>query len=153
MKYLAISFKTFLFLLAIIVTYNLLSSITEIYTVPWYALYFENSTVGLFLGSFFWLQLMFFLRFPGIRFILLSTGGYGLTTMIVKIYTQHYATDIPISGWNNNWPSMEDVKGICFFCSILLVQGILFVYIVRCIDFIVVNPIKNLFKSVKQRMF
>ena len=70
MKILSISIKIILFLFVVTAAYNLLFSIIKIYNIEWYSLYFENDVIGLFMGSFFWLQIMFLLRFTGGRYIL-----------------------------------------------------------------------------------
>ena len=51
--------------------------------MKWY-LHCEHDALGLFFGSFFWLQLMFLLRFTGIRQILLLAGGCGLAILALE---------------------------------------------------------------------
>ena len=116
MKILFISRKAILFFLVVAATYNLLFSIVTIYNIEWYSLHFENDGLGLFMGSFFWLQLMFLLRFTGVRYMLLVSGGCGLVVMAIKLHTPPDATVMSALGQIGNWPSVEDVRILCHFC-------------------------------------
>ena len=147
MKILFISSKAILFFLVVAAAYNLLFSIVTIYNIEWYSLHFENDGLGLFMGSFFWLQLMFLLRFTGVRYMLLVSGGCGLVVMAIKLHTPLDATVMSALGQIGNWPSVEDVRILCLFCTILFVEGLLFKYAVKFLNFIVVRPMKSLLSS------
>lgn len=147
MKILSISIKIILFLFVVTAAYNLLFSIIKIYNIEWYSLYFENDVIGLFMGSFFWLQIMFLLRFTGVRYILFISGGCGLVVMAIKLHTPPDATVMSALGQIGNWPSVEDVRILCLFCAILFVEGLLFKYAVKFLNFIVVRPMKSLLSS------
>lgn len=147
MKILFISSKVILFFLVVVAAYNLLFSIIKTYNIEWYSLYFENDVIGLFMGSFLWLQIMFLLRFTGVRYILFLSGGCGLVVMAIKLHTPPDATVMSALGQIGNWPSVEDVRILCFFCTILFFEGLLFKYAVKFFNFIVVRPIKFLLSS------
>ncbi len=148
MKILSVSINIILFLFVITAAYNLLFSITTIYNIEWYSLHFENDVIGLFMGSFFWLQIMFLLRFTGVRYILLVSGLCGLAVMATKLHTPPDATIVPALGQIGNWPSVEDVRILCHFCAILFIEGVLFTYAVRFINFIIIQPMKYFFQGI-----
>lgn len=149
MKMLYLCIRVIFFLLALTVAYNFFSSIIKIYTMKWY-LHCEHDALGLFFGSFFWLQLMFLLRFTGIRQILLLAGGCGLAILALKLQTPPDATAIPAPGGFENWPSPEDVKNLCFFCAFLFVEGLVFPYVVKFTNLTVVRPLQYIFSLLKK---
>ena len=142
MKILSVLGRIILFLFVIAAAYNLFFSINEIYKVEWYSLYFENDLIGLFIGSFLGLQIMFLLRFTGVRYILLVSGGYGLAVMALKLHTPPGTAAVSALGRSGSWPSVEDIRILCSFCAILFVEGLLYTYAVKLINGIVVRPIK-----------
>lgn len=144
MKPLSILRNVILFLFVVTAAYNLFFSIITIYNIEWYSLHFENDAMGLFIGSFFWLQLMFLLRFTGVRYILFVSGGCGLAIMAIKLHTQPDATVVSALGRIESWPSVKDVRVLCLFCAILFVEGLLFTSVVKFLNFIVVRPMKCL---------
>ena len=149
LKILSLFIRVVLLLLALAVACNFLSSIIKVYTMEWY-LHCEYEALGLFFGSFFWLQLMFLLRFTGIRHILLFVGGCGLAILALKLQTPTDATAIPAPGGFENWPSPEDVKNLCFFCAFLFVEGLVFPYVVKFTNLTVVRPLQYIFSLLKK---
>lgn len=149
LKILSLFARVVLLLLALVVACNFFSSIIKVYTMKWY-LYCEHDALGLFLGSFFWLQLMFLLRFTGIRQILLLAGGCGLAILALKLQTPPDTTAVPAPGSFKNWPSPEDVKYLCFFCALLFIEGLAFPYAVKFTNIIVVKPVKYIFSLLKK---
>ena len=149
LKILSLFIRVVLLLLALAVACNFLSSIIKVYTMEWY-LHCEYEVLGLFFGSFFWLQLMFLLRFTGIRHILLFVGGCGLAILALKLQTPPEATAIPAPGDFENWPSPEDVKNLCFFCAFLFVEGLVFPYVVKFTNLTVVRPLQYIFSLLKK---
>ena len=141
--------RAVLLLLALIVACNFFSSIIKVYTMEWYLLC-EHDAPGLFLGSFFWLQLMFLLRFTGIRQILLLAGGCGLAILTLKLQTPPDTNAVPAPGSFENWPSPEDVRGLCFFCALLCIEGLVFPYVVKFTNFTVVRPLQYIFSLLKK---
>lgn len=149
LKILSLFVRAVLLLLALVVACNFFSAIIKVYTMKWY-LHCEHDALGLFLGSFFWLQLMFLLRFTGIRQILLLAGGCGLAILALKLQTPPDATAVPTPGNFENWPTPDDVKGLCFFCAFLFVEGLVFPYVVKFTNIIVVKPVKYIFSLLKK---
>ena len=149
LKILSLFVRAVLLLLALTIAYNFFSSIIKVYTMKWY-LHCEHDAPGLFLGSFFWLQLMFLLRFTGIRQILLLAGGCGLAILALKLQTPPDATAVPAPESFKNWPSPEDVKYLCFFCAFLFVEGLVFPYVVKFTNLTVVRPLQYIFSLLKK---
>lgn len=149
MKILSFFIRAMLLLLALAVACNFFSSIIIVYNMKWY-LHCEHDALGLFFGNFLGLQLMFLLRFTGIRHILLFVGGCGLTILALKLQMPPDATAVPAPGSFENWPSPEDVKGLCFFCALLFIEGLVFPYVVKFTNMIVVRPIKYLLSLLKK---
>lgn len=149
LKILYLFIRAVLLLLALTIAYNFFSSIIKVYTMKWY-LHCEHDALGLFLGSFFWLQLMFLLRFTGIRHILLFVGGCGLAILALKLQAPSDATAVPAPGSFENWPSPEDVRGLCFFCALLFIEGLVFPYVVKFTNLTVVRPLQYIFSLLKK---
>lgn len=149
LKILYLFIRAVLLLLALTIAYNFFSSIIKVYTMEWY-LHCEHDAPGLFLGSFFWLQLMFLLRFTGIRQILLLAGGCGLAILTLKLQTPPDTNAVPAPGSFENWPSPEDVRDLCFFCAFLFVEGLVFPYVVKFTNVTVVRPLQYIFPLLKK---
>ena len=149
LKILSLFVRAVLLLLALAVACNFFSSIIKVYTMKWY-LHCEHEALGLFFGSFFWLQLMFLLRFTGIRHILLFVGGCGLAILTLKLQTPPDTSAVPAPGSFENWPSPEDVKYLCFFCAFLFVEGLVFPYVVNFTNLTVVRPLQYIFSLLKK---
>ena len=113
-------------------------------------LHCEYEVLGLFFGSFFWLQLMFLLRFTGIRHILLFVGGCGLAILALKLQTPPDTNAVPAPGSFENWPSPEDVRELCFFCAFLFVEGLVFPCVVKFTNLTVVRPLQYIFSLLKK---
>ena len=149
LKILSLFIRVVLLLLALAVACNFLSSIIKVYTMEWY-LHCEYEALGLFFGSFFWLQLMFLLRFTGIRHILLFVGGCGLAILALKLQTPPDTNAVPAPGSFENWPSPEDVRELCFFCAFLFVEGLVFPCVVKFTNLTVVRPLQYIFSLLKK---
>lgn len=147
-KMLFLSVKPLLFLLVVIIAYNFFSALFEIYTAEWYSLHFENDAIALFFGSCMWFQIMFFLRFTGIRSTLLVAGGCGMVVMAIKLGTPPAAALA-----HHSFPSESDVIGLIFYSAILFAEGLLYPYVVRSLNFIVISPIKCLFSWLQRFSF
>lgn len=71
--------------------------------------------------------------------------------MAIKLHTPPDATVVSTLGRIGNLPSVEDIRTLCFFCAILFVEGLLFTYVVKFLNFIVVRPMKCLL-SLQQKV-
>ena len=67
--------------------------------------------------------------------------------MAIKLHTPPDATVVSTLGRIGNWPSVEDIRTLCFFCAILFIEGLLFKYAVKFLNSIVVRPMKSLLSS------
>ena len=108
------SVKPLLFLLVVIIAYNFFSALFEIYAAEWYSLHFENDAIALFFGSCMWFQIMFFLRFTGIRSTLLVVGGCGMVVMAIKLGTPPAAALVSKFDLHHSFPTESDVIGLIF---------------------------------------
>ena len=152
-KMLFLSVKPLLFLLVVIIAYNFFSALFEIYAAEWYSLHFENDAIALFFGSCMWFQIMFFLRFTGIRSTLLVAGGCGMVVMAIKLGTPPAAALVSKFDSHHSFPSESDVIGLIFYSAILFAEGLLYPYVVRSLNFIVISPIKCLFSWLQRFSF
>ncbi len=143
LKYVLAVLRVLTLLASLGVAYNFCMALLSIYRLDWYALYFENDTIGLFMGSFFWFQAFFLLRFFKIRPILITLGMLGILVMLAKLQYQPFTLTHYRTASSNMWPDRHDIEGIVFFSAILLVEGLLANYIARGIDFLSVRPLKR----------
>lgn len=152
-KMLSLSVKSLLFLLVAIVAYNFFSALFEIYAAEWYSQHFENDAIASFFGSYMWFQIMFFLRFTGIRPTLLVTGGCVMVVMAIKLCTPPDAVLVSEFDTHHSYPSEEDAICLIFYGAILFAEGLLYPCVVRFLNVIVVSPIKYLFSWLKRFSF
>lgn len=143
MKYALALLRALTLLASLVVAYNFCTALRSIYRLDWYALYFENDAIGLFMGSFFWFQIFFLLRFFKIRPILIMVGTVGILAMLAKLHYQPFTVTHYRAASPNMWPTRHDIEGIVLFSSILLVEGLLSNYIARRVDFFLLHPLKH----------
>lgn len=152
-KMLSLLVKFLLFLLVAIVAYNFFSALFEIYAAEWHSQHFENDAIASFFGSYMWFQIMFFLRFTGIRSMLLVTGGCGMAVMAIKLCTPPDAALVSEFDTHHSYPSESDVIGLIFYSAILFAEGLLYSYVVRFLNVSVVSPITYLFSWLMRFIF
>lgn len=152
-KMLSLSVKSLLFLLVAIIAYNFFCALFEIYAAEWYSQHFENDAIALFFGSCMWFQIMFFLRFTGIRSMLLVTGGCGMAVMAIKLCTLPDVVIVPKFDSHHSFPSESDAIDLIFYSAILFAEGLLYPCVVRSLNFIVISPIKCLFSWLQRFSF
>lgn len=152
-KMLSLSAKSLLFLLVATIAYNFFCALFEIYVAEWHSQHFENDAIALFFGSCMWFQIMFFLRFTGIRSMLLVTGGCGMAVMAIKLCTPPDAALVSKFDSHHSFPSENDAIGLIFYSAILFAEGLLYPRVVRFLNFIVVSPIKYLFSRLQRFAF
>lgn len=152
-KMLSLSIKAILFLFVAITAYNFFSALFKTYAAEWYSFYFENDTIASLMGSCMLFQIMFLLRFTGIRSMLLLAGGCGMAIMAIKLHMPPDAALASEFDPHYSYPSEDDAKGLIFLCAILFVEGLLYPYVVRFLNFIVVSPIKYLFSWLMRFIF
>lgn len=146
----SLSVKSLLFLLVAVVAYNFFSALFEIYAAEWYSQHFENDAIASFFGSCVWFQIMFFLRFTGIRSMLLVTGGCGMAVMAIKLCTPPDAALVSEFDAHHSYPSEEDAICLILYSAILFAEGILYPCVVRFLNVRVVSPITYLFSWLKR---
>ena len=152
-KMLFLSVKALLFLLVATIAYNFFSALFEIYAAEWYSQHFENDAIALFFGSCMWFQIMFFLRFTGIRSMLLVAGGCGMAVMAIKLCTPPDVALVIKFDSHHSFPSESDAVDLIFYSAILFAEGLLYPCVVRSLNFIVAGPIKHLFSWLQRFAF